>query len=131
METREDFLSPPGKATVFRYTLKCGLWMNQIEIWLGILDRKVIRPFAKLRESWHSDAVLAIRAEGADFHQGVEALGFADESDMWPQSISLISITTDLPATQVNPYMVPLLRVPQEKWRHAIVGAVLRIMGRR
>jgi hypothetical protein len=43
METREEFLSRPGKAVVFHYTPKHASWMNQIEIWFGILARKVIK----------------------------------------------------------------------------------------
>jgi DDE superfamily endonuclease len=43
MGTREDFLSAPGKSIIFHYTPKHASWMNQIEIWFGILMKKVIK----------------------------------------------------------------------------------------
>lgn len=43
MRTREEFLSAPGKSLVFHHTPKHASWMNQIEIWFGILSRKLIR----------------------------------------------------------------------------------------
>ena len=42
MQTRAEFLSTPGRAIVFHYTPKHASWMNQIEIWFGILAKKVI-----------------------------------------------------------------------------------------
>ncbi len=43
MQSRAEFLSTPGRAIVFHYTPKHASWMNQIEIWFGILAKKAIR----------------------------------------------------------------------------------------
>lgn len=42
MKTREEFLMSSRKIT-FHYTPKHASWMNQIEVWFGILMRKVIK----------------------------------------------------------------------------------------
>lgn len=43
MLTREEFLCKTDKPIIFHYTPKHCSWMNQIEIWFGILMKKVIK----------------------------------------------------------------------------------------
>ena len=49
---RRAFLQDPSHKHVVYFTPKHGSWLNQVEIWFGVLARRVLRDLRRHRIGW-------------------------------------------------------------------------------
>ena len=59
MESRADFLHDPSHRLRFVYTPKHSSWMNQIEIWFGIINRRIKGGTSGGNQSWPLSVIIA------------------------------------------------------------------------